>query len=94
MQHRGFLQLVVPDFLIFCDQHPALLSNKREPLGVFSSRLKVTAVTFMLHALLSERVEDGLAVVKIFVEIQNEVFRQRPLPRSAPTGLLLQSAAA
>jgi hypothetical protein len=37
----------------------------------------VLAVTFVLDALLGKRVENGLAVVKIFVEIQNEVFRQR-----------------
>jgi len=37
----------------------------------------VLTVTLVLHAVLGERVEDGFAVVKIFVEIKNEVFRQR-----------------
>lgn len=53
----------------------------------------MAAVAFVLHALLGERVEDGFAVVKIFVEIQNEIFRQRR-PCCAPTGLLLRFAAA
>jgi hypothetical protein len=54
----------------------------------------VLAMALVLHAMFGERVEDGFAVVKIFVEIQDEVFRQRRLPSSAPSGLLLRSAAA
>jgi len=34
-------------------------------------------VTFVLHAMMDESVENRSAVVKIFVEIKNEVFRQR-----------------
>jgi hypothetical protein len=37
----------------------------------------VLPVALVPHAVLDERVEDGFAVVKIFVEIENEVFRQR-----------------
>ncbi len=50
-------------------------------------------MTFILHAVLIQRVEDGLAVVKILVEIKDEFFRQRLLS-SAPSGLLLRFAAA
>jgi hypothetical protein len=42
----------------------------------------------------SESVENGPAVVKIFVEIKNEVFRQQRLPSAVPTGLLLRSVLA
>jgi len=38
-------------------------------------------------------IESRFAVVKIFVEIKNEVFRQRQRPSSGPSGLLLRSAA-
>lgn len=51
-------------------------------------------MALVLDAMLNKGVENGLAVVKIFVEIKNEVFRQRQLPSAAPTGLLLRSDAA
>jgi hypothetical protein len=77
LQHGGFLQFVEPDSLVLGEKHPALFADKREPDRVLRAGRKVLAVTFVLDALLGERVENGLAVVKIFVEIQNEVFRQR-----------------
>lgn len=69
-------------------------TDEGEPDGVFRSRGEMGAVAFMLDAVLDERIENGLAVVKIFVEVKNEVFRQRQLPSAAPTGLLLRSALA
>jgi hypothetical protein len=51
-------------------------------------------VALVFHAMLDESVENRFAVVKIFVKIKNEVFRQRQRPSSAPSGLLLRSAAA
>ncbi len=68
-QNCGLLQLVVSDFLVLGDQHPAILPHERKPLCVFCTRRKMAAVTLVLHAILDERVEDGFAVVKIFVEI-------------------------
>lgn len=35
------------------------------------------AVAFVFHAMLSQGIENRFTVMKIFVEIQNEVFRQR-----------------
>ncbi len=37
----------------------------------------MASVAFVFHATLDESVEDRFTVVKIFVEIKNEVFRQR-----------------
>lgn len=53
----------------------------------------MTTMAFMLHAKLCQRVENRLAVVKIFIQVQNKIFRQL-LPFSVPTGLLLRFAAA
>lgn len=41
------------------------------------SRRKVLAVTFVLDALLDEGVQDRSAVVKVLVQKENKVFRQR-----------------
>jgi hypothetical protein len=68
--------------------------TKRQPDRVFRAGCKVLPVAFVFHAVLDESVENRFAVVKIFVEIKNEVFRQRQRPSSAPSGLLLRSAAA
>ena len=51
-------------------------------------------MSYVFDLVLNEDVEDRSAVLKIFVEVQNEVFRQRELPFSAPSGLLLRSASA
>jgi len=72
-----FLQFVIADALVFREQHPASFANEWKPFRVFRPGSKVLTVTLVLHAVLGERVEDGFAVVKIFVEIKNEVFRQR-----------------
>ncbi|MFZ0178826.1 MAG: hypothetical protein WAL84_03000 [Candidatus Dormiibacterota bacterium] len=31
LQHGGFFELVEPDALVFRDQYPAVLTNKRQP---------------------------------------------------------------
>ena len=92
-KHSRLFQFVEADSLVFGYEQPALFPDKWQPDGVLCSRSEMRFMTFVLHAVLTERVEDGFAVVKIFVEVQNEVFRQR-LPLSAPSGLLLRSAAA
>lgn len=92
--HRGLFQLIKSNSLVFGQKNPTMLANERQPVRIFGSRREVVAVAFVLHLMLSENVEDWFAVVKIFVEIQNEVFRQRELPLSAPSGLLLRSALA
>ncbi len=51
-------------------------------------------MALVLNSVLDERVENGPAVVKIFVEVKNEVLRQRRLPSAAPTELLLRSVLA
>jgi hypothetical protein len=94
LQDCRFLQFVVSNLLVFCHEQPTLLANEGQPNSVLRAWAEVLAVAFVLHAMFGERIEDGLAVVKILVEIQNEVFRQRRLPSSAPSELLLQSAAA
>jgi hypothetical protein len=87
-------QFIEPDPLVFCEQQPAALAHKREPGSVLSSRREISSVTLVSHIVERERIENGLAVVKIFVEIKNEFLRQQRLPCSAPTGLLLRSAVA
>jgi len=64
-------------FIVFGEEYPAFFTNEGKPFGVLRARSKILPVTLMLHALLDERIENGLAVVKIFVEVENEVFRQR-----------------
>ncbi len=86
-----FLQLVESDSLVFGEKYPSLFADEGEPNCIFSTWRKMGAMPLMLDAVLGERIENGLAVVKIFVEIKNEVFRQRQLPSAAPTGLLLRS---
>jgi hypothetical protein len=52
-------------------------------------------VALVPDSVLGESVENGLAVVKVFVEVKDEVFRQRYLPSAAaPTGWLLRSVLA
>jgi hypothetical protein len=94
LQYGGFFQFIEADALVFRDQYPALLADKRQPNRVFRAGRKMLTVAFVLDAMLDESVENRFAVVKIFVEIKNEVFRQRQRPSSAPSGLLLRSAAA
>ena len=71
-----------------------MLANKRQPVRILGSRREVLTVAFVLYTVLQKNVDDWFAVVKILVEVQNEVFRQRQLPLSAPSGLLLRSALA
>ena len=94
LQYRSFFQFVEPNALVFRDQYPAVFTDKRQPNRVFGARVKMLPVAFVFHAMLDESVENRFAVVKIFVKIKNEVFRQRQRPSSAPSGLLLRSAAA
>lgn len=94
LQYGGFFQFIESDALVFRDQYPAALADNRQPNRVFGARRKMLPVAFVFYAMLGESVENRFAVVKIFVEIKNEVFRQRQRPSSAPSGLLLRSAAA
>ena len=94
LQHGGFFQFVESDALVLRDQNPALLADEWQPDRVFGAGREMLPVAFVFHAMLDESVENRFAVVKIFVEIKNEVFRQRQRPSSAPSGLLLRSAAA
>jgi len=48
-----------------------------QPGGVFDPRWKMVPVALVPDSVLGESVENGLAVVKVFVEVKNEVFRQR-----------------
>ena len=94
LQNGGFFEFVEADALVFRDQYPAAFANKRQPNRVFGAGREMIPVAFVFHAILDESIENRFAVVKIFVEIKNEVFRQRQRPSSAPSGLLLRSAAA
>ena len=94
LQYGSFFQLIETDAFVFRNQNPALLANERQPNRVFGAGREMLAVAFVFHAVLDESLENRFAVVKIFVEIKNEVFRQRQRPSFAPIGLLLRSAAA
>jgi hypothetical protein len=48
----------------------------------------------VFDAVLNKNVKDWFAVLKVLVEVQNEVFRQRELQFSAPNGSLLRSSSA
>ena len=88
------LQFVKPDSLVFCEKYPPTLAYERKPCGIFNSLGEVAPMALMLHSILGEGVENGFAVVKVFVQIKNEVFRQRRLPYAVPTGSLLRSVLA
>lgn len=90
----GPFQFVEPNLLVFGEKYPALLADERQPNGVFRPRIEVASVALVPDSMLGESVENGLAVVKIFGEVKNEVFRQRRLPSAAPTGSLLRSVLA
>jgi hypothetical protein len=92
--NSSLLNLVKADALVLGVENPALLADEGQPHRVFRARLKVLQVTLVPHSPLDERLQNRFAVVKILVEIQNEVFRQRQEPFSAPSGLLLRSAVA
>ena len=94
LQYGGFFQFIESDAFVFRDQNPTVLTDKRQPNRVFGTRRKMPPVALVFHAMLDESIENRFAVVKIFVEIKNEVFRQRQRPSFAPSGLLLRSAAA
>ncbi len=76
-QNCRLFQLVIPDAFVFGEENPAFFTNEREPFRVFCAGGEVLPVPLVFYAVLDERIEDGFAVVKIFVEIKNEVFRQR-----------------
>ena len=92
--HGSLFQLIKSNALVFGQQNPTMLANKRQPVRILGSRREVLTVAFVLYTVLQKNVDDWFAVVKILVEVQNEVFRQRQLPLSAPSGLLLRSALA
>jgi len=77
LAHRSLFQFVVSDTFVLREHHPISFTHEREPLRVLRARSKVLAVALVLYAVLDERIEYGFAVVKIFVEIKNEVFRRR-----------------
>ena len=85
------LQVVEPDALVLRNQDPAFLADERQPRGILGSRRKVLTMTFVFNAPLHEEVQNGFAVVKVLVKKQNDVFRRRWRPSSAPSGLLLRS---
>lgn len=90
----GLLQFIKPNLLVFGEKYPSLLADERQPNGVLRARIEVASVALVFDPVPGECVENGLAVVKIFVEVKNEIFRQRPLLSAAPTGLLLRSVLA
>jgi len=65
----GPLQFVEPNLLVLGEKYPAVPANERQPNGVFRARSEVISVALVLDAVLRERVEDGPAVMKIFVKI-------------------------
>jgi hypothetical protein len=66
---RRFFQFIEPDFLVFRKDYPAILSDEGQPFCVFGSGAEVSSMALVSDAVLDESVEDGLAVMKIFVEV-------------------------
>ena len=71
------LQVIEANALVFGEEYPAFLSDKGQPRRIFGSGGKMLAVALMANAVVHERLQKGFAVVKIFVEVENEVFRRR-----------------
>ncbi len=89
--HGLLLQVVEANTLVFREQYPAFFSDKRQPYRVFRSGGEMLAVAPVMNAALRECLQNWFAVVKILVQIKNEVFRRRWRPSSAPNGLPLRS---
>lgn len=92
MSNNGvLLQVIEANALVFGEEYPAFLSDKGQPHRIFGPGGKMLAVALVGNAVVHQRLQNGFAVVKILVEVQNEVFRRRWLPCAAPNGLLLRS---
>lgn len=81
-----FLQVIEADSLVFRNQYPTFFPDEGQPRSVLRSRRKVLTMTFVLDPVLREGIQDRFAVMKVFVEKKNEVFRRRWPPSSAPSG--------
>jgi hypothetical protein len=89
---RGLFQFIEPDSFVLREKQPSVFADGGQPSRVFGPREKYGPVALVPDSVLGESVENGLAVVKVFVEVKDEVFRQRYLPSAAaPTGWLLRS---
>lgn len=67
-----FSRFIEANALVFREQYPAFLSDKRQPYRVFGSGGKVRAVALVVNAAPGERLQNWFAVVKILVEVENE----------------------
>lgn len=73
------LEFVITDALVERNEKPTLAANKRQPLRISGSGLEVLSVALTANVQLREQIEDGTAVMPVFVEKKNEVIRQQLL---------------
>lgn len=93
-KNRPNFQFVVSNSLVLRENNPTLTANEGEPVGICRAGSKVAAMPLMWHVVKRQSIQDRPAVMKVFVEVEDETFRQRSQPFSAPTGLLLRFVAA
>ncbi len=86
---RPFLQKVITELLVRCEQNPAILSDKRQPCFVGHAAREMSKVLFAAHTNRFQGFENGSRITEVFVEIKSEFFRLRR-GALAPTGWLLR----
>ena len=84
------LDFVVTVSLVFREHYPRPFCNIREPLFVTGTTREKITVTPVLYTAVQQCVEDWLAVVKILIQVKNEIVKLQLL--GFPSGLPLQSA--
>ncbi len=84
------LYLVVAIPFVFCKNDPSALCDERKPILIWCSTRKVIAVASVLNAVGYQGFNDGLAVVQIFIQVQDEIVKLQLL--GFPSGLPLRSA--
>jgi len=82
--------LVVAISFVFRKNNPSPLGDKRKPTFIWGPAGKVLSVASILHAVDYQGVNDGLAVVQIFIRVQDEIVKLQLL--GFPSGLPLRSA--
>lgn len=85
----GMFNALVADVLVPREQGPPVATHVRQPFVVRCPALKVAQMPLVPHSALSQSLQHGDAIAKIFVEIEDEFPRLR-LELLAPTGWLLR----
>lgn len=82
--------LVVPIPFVLSENNPGSLRDQRKPSFIRRSRSKKVSVASILYAVGYQGFDDGLAVVQILIQVEDEIVKLQLL--GFPSGLPLRSA--